>query len=71
MVAADGKSFTMPQFELSHAFKSGLRGGHTIPDPRLIHRPLNVLRCNQDILELREHNVHSYERDFQYAANEC
>jgi hypothetical protein len=33
----------MPQAELSHDVKSGLRGRHVISDPCPIHRPLNLL----------------------------
>ena len=35
-------SFAVPQSELAHVVKSGLPAGHTISDPRPIHRPLIV-----------------------------
>ena len=46
--------FTVPHSELSRV-KFGLPGGHTISDPLLVYRTLD-LSC-QDILQLGQHNV--------------
>jgi hypothetical protein len=60
----------MPQSELSYD-KSGLRGGHTISDPRPIHCPLNLPSRFSVAREYRSRLIEPLRKSCPYVIKTC